>query len=316
MTVSAGQELEELATELLAQMRGGADAWYMPWHKGLEEPYNKVTGHVFTGGNAAILWSQAMKRGYPRSQWATLKQWAGRRGKVRKGAKGVRVFAPIHKNANPTSSSLRGFRSYHVFNVEEINNFNPDHPDMFPEDLVGSMVGDFAQKTGAHIRFIGDVACYRPRDDTIDMPPRSRFFPTAHTTAEEGFQSTLVHELVHWTKQEKRAHRVPQFEDRDHAYAFEELVAELGAAIICTRFAQRVEPRADHAAYLKSWLTVLENDFSHFYKALHLAQDAAHWLYVKTNMVPAGWVLTNEEQAQVGSEAGQYDELETEPGDA
>ncbi len=299
-----------MATELLAQMREGADTWYMPWHKGLEEPYNKVTGHVFTGGNAAILWSQAVKRGYPRSQWATLKQWAGRRGKVRKGAKGVRVFAPIHKNANPTSSSLRGFRSYHVFNVEEINNFNPDHPDMFPEDLVGSAVGDFAQKTGAHIRFIGDVACYRPRDDVIDMPPRSCFFDTVHTTAEEGFQSTLVHELVHWTKHKSRVNRTPQLENGEQDYAFEELVAELGAAIICTRFAQRIEPRPDHAAYLQSWLSVLENDFSYFYRALHLAQDAAHWLYLKTDMVPTGWVLSDESQMHAIAEPSQCEEIE------
>jgi antirestriction protein ArdC len=296
LTISVDQELGKLATELLVQMREGADTWYMPWHKGLEEPYNKVTGHVFTGGNAAILWSQAVKRGYPRSQWATLKQWASRRGKVRMGAKGVRVFAPIYRDATPTSASLRGFRSYHVFNVEEINNFNPDHPDMFPEDLVGSAVGDFAQRTGAQIRFIGDTACYRPRDDVIDMPPRNHFIDTPHTTAEEGFQSTLVHELVHWTKNDKRANRKPLFEDRDLAYAFEELVAELGAAMICTRFAQRIEPRPDHAAYLKSWLTALEHDFSHFYKAMSLAQSATRWLYLKTEMVPPGWVFGNESQ--------------------
>lgn len=46
----------------------------MPWHKGLEDPYNLVTGKVFKGRNAAILWSQAMLRGYDRNQWATMRQ--------------------------------------------------------------------------------------------------------------------------------------------------------------------------------------------------------------------------------------------------
>ena len=98
-----------------------------------------------------------------------------------------------------------------------------------------------------------------------------------------------MHELVHWTKGAARANR-PDFEGTaDESYAFEELVAELGAAIICTRFDQCIEPRADHAAYLKGWLTVLENDFDHFYRALKLAQVASHWLYRKTDMAPEGW---------------------------
>lgn len=312
MTVAATQELEAIATHLLTQMREGADRWYMPWHKGLEEPYNRITGRVFKGRNAAILWSQATQRGYLRNQWATLKQWAGSRAKVRRGAKGVRVFAPVHRNAPDlfklNSSDLAGFRGYHVFNVQELNNYNPDHPDMFDGEMVGCSVGDFAQKTGARIQFFGDRACYRSHEDIINMPPRNRFIPTPHTTADEGFQSTLIHELVHWTKPENRANRVAKIENPEQAYAFEELVAELGAALICTRFSQRIEPRHDHAAYLKSWLSALENDFSYFYKALYLAQSAAHWLYVKTDTVPAGWVLASEEQASAASEANQYTE--------
>ena len=287
------EQLQGLAERILTQMRDGADSWFMPWHKGLEEPLNLVTGKVFTGHNAAILWDQKVMRGYQRNQWATLRQWNARRAKVRAGAKGVRVFAPrLNQSANMfngATSKLAGFRTYFVFNLDEVINFNPDHPDLFAGAGANSRIDELVVRTGAEIAYGGDRACYWPSEDRIEMPPRHRFCDTRHTTADEGFYSTIVHELVHWTKHVSRANRTCFQGTEREAYAFEELVAELGAAIICTRFDQRVEPRKDHAAYLKGWLSVLENNFDHFYQALKLAQIAVHWLYRKTDMAPEGW---------------------------
>jgi antirestriction protein ArdC len=47
---------------------------------------------------------------------------------------------------------------------------------------------------------------------------------------------------------------------RDHGYAAEELVAELGAAFLCADLAITPTPRADHASYIASWLEVPRND--------------------------------------------------------
>lgn len=306
MSKTIEQELASLADSILTQMRQGADQWYMPWHQGLEEPINLVTGRVFSGRNAAILWSQCQKRGYKRNQWATLKQWSKRRAKVRRGAKGVRVFVPKF-NLGPDfwggdSSEMSGFRSYHVFNVAELNNFNPDHPDLFDTFDVNHNIENLARKCRATIKFGGDRACYIPSLDRIEMPPQNRFYSTPHTTAEEGYYSTLAHELVHWTRPAVRANRPVQFEDDSLDYAFEELVAELGAAIICSRFGQNIEPRPDHAAYLKSWLSVLEDDFQYFYKALAIAQDAVHWLYEAADMLPREWALNYSGQEVVSQQ--------------
>lgn len=240
-----------------------------------------------------ILWDQSASRGYERNQWATLKQWSARRAKVRRGAKGVRVFAPRFNKAadffDGMTDEFAGFRSYHVFNVVEVNNFNPDHPDLFANMGAESCIEEFVQRTGANILYGGDKACYWLKADRIDMPPKASFRTTPHTTALEGFYATLVHEVVHWTKRGTRANRPDFLVEPGYAYAFEELVAELGAAMLCARFSQRVEPRPDHAAYLKGWLQVLENDFRYFYQALYLAQEAVHWLYRLTDMLPEGW---------------------------
>lgn len=297
-------QLKELAESIITQMKTGTDQWYMPWHQGLKEPVNLVTGRVFKGRNAAILWNASCRFGYKRNEWATLKQWSKRRGKVRLGSKGVRVFVPLHNLAadlfGGKTPELTGFRSYHVFNVEQINNFNPQHPDLFDENtaeiIADQHIDTLVKRSGADIRYEGDRACYLPKPDKIMMPPRSAFIQTRHTTPAEGFYSTLVHEIVHWTKRRGRSPRQSPFDDSQQAYAFEELVAELGAAMICTRFGQRVEPRPDHAAYLSGWLTLLENDFRYFYQALYLAQEAVHWLYRHTNMVPEGWVLDDQSE--------------------
>ncbi len=46
----------------------------------------------------------------------------------------------------------------------------------------------------------------------------------------------------------------------DKAYAFEELVAELGSTFLCGDLEITNTPRIDDAQYLASWLTVLKND--------------------------------------------------------
>ena len=46
----------------------------------------------------------------------------------------------------------------------------------------------------------------------------------------------------------------------DQAYAFEELVSELGSAFLCAELLVTPEPREDHAADLASRLKVLNDD--------------------------------------------------------
>jgi antirestriction protein ArdC len=58
----------------------------------------------------------------------------------------------------------------------------------------------------------------------------------------------------------------------------EELVAELGAAFLCAELGVTVEPRADHAQYLASWLKVLKADKKAIFTAASKASQATAWL--------------------------------------
>ena len=65
----------------------------------------------------------------------------------------------------------------------------------------------------------------------------------------------------------------------NEAYAAEELVAELGAAFLCADLSLCNEPRADHAAYVSSWIKVLKQEKRAIFTAASKAEAAVDWLH-------------------------------------
>ena len=63
----------------------------------------------------------------------------------------------------------------------------------------------------------------------------------------------------------------------NQAYAFEELVAELGSAMICGALGLEQKPREDHAQYIKGWLSCLRNDNKFVISAASHAQKATDY---------------------------------------
>ena len=64
----------------------------------------------------------------------------------------------------------------------------------------------------------------------------------------------------------------------DHAYAAEELVAEIGAAFLCSELGITQEVRADHAQYLAHWLDMLKDDSKAIFAAAARASEAVAYL--------------------------------------
>ena len=66
---------------------------------------------------------------------------------------------------------------------------------------------------------------------------------------------------------------------RVFAYGAEELVAELGAAFLAADLELTPEPRADHAAYIDTWLKILKADNRAIFTASSHAQRAVDYLH-------------------------------------
>jgi antirestriction protein ArdC len=105
------------------------------------------------------------------------------------------------------------------------------------------------------------------------MPP----FACFHSP--EDYYSTLAHEVTHWTKHPTRLNR--DFNRKrfgDEGYAKEELVAELGSCFLAADLGFAPKTLEEHAAYIQSWLEVLQNDKRFIFQAAAHAQKAVEYL--------------------------------------
>ncbi|MBS0244569.1 MAG: hypothetical protein JSS20_20550, partial [Proteobacteria bacterium] len=148
-----------------------------------------------------------------------------------------------------------------------------------------ALVDAFIAATGAEFREGGQRAFYhRSSDgsgDFIQMPPRSLFTGTDTSTPTEAYESTRLHELAHWTGAAGRLDRNHGEKFGDHAYAFEELIAEISAAYLCAELEITNLPRVDHAQYIAGWLAVLKNDTKAIFTAAAAASAAVDYLHAQ-----------------------------------
>ena len=101
----------------------------------------------------------------------------------------------------------------------------------------------------------GDAAYYSVSKDEIVIPEKKQFIDG------ESFYSNLLHEMSHASGSANRLNRLaPGSSFGSEAYAKEELVAELTAALVSSQYGMEKHVKSDSAAYLKSWLTSLNED--------------------------------------------------------
>ena len=105
------------------------------------------------------------------------------------------------------------------------------------------------------------------------------FVDTPTSSATETYYSTLLHELTHWTGAKHRLNRMETTDKKRKEYAKEEIIAELGAAMLCAKLGVTSSTRPDHAQYIDSWLKALKNDKRFIFSAASLAQKAVDYLY-------------------------------------
>jgi antirestriction protein ArdC len=174
--------------------------------------------------------------------------------------------------------SIPFMKGYTVFNASQIEGlperyYSKPEPIIDPAERIEHAEGFFAA-SGADIRHGGNRAFYSGGSDHVQMPMFEAF------RSPESYYATLAHELTHWTKHKARLDRdFGRTRWGDEGYAREELVAELGAAFLCADLELTPEPGTDHAAYIQSWLKVLEEDKRAIFAAAAHAQRAADFLH-------------------------------------
>ena len=100
----------------------------------------------------------------------------------------------------------------------------------------------------------GDAAYYSISKNEIVMPEKGQFKDG------ESFYSNLLHEMGHSTGAENQLDRLKPSTFGSAEYAREELVAELGAAILSLRYGFGKYIKEDSIPYVQSWLDSLHKD--------------------------------------------------------
>jgi antirestriction protein ArdC len=272
----------------VAAVEVGAGDYCMPWHRTVTLPVNAFTRKFYHGVNVLSLWATAATRGYRSGYWATYRQWREFGAQVRKGERGaVVVFyksVPPEKGDQDDDEKAAGrptliARSSWAFNSEQVAGWTPPPQSQQRSEVeIREHVEAFIKATRADIRHGGDIAFYHLVDDYIAVPHSEQFVATKTSSATECYYSVILHELTQWSGAASRLARDIRARFGDEAYAMEELIAELGAAFLCADLGIANEPRLDHAAYVTSWLKVLNKDRTALLTAASKASVAATYL--------------------------------------
>ncbi|MCC7347392.1 MAG: DUF1738 domain-containing protein [Variibacter sp.] len=223
--------------------------------------------------------------GYAHPIFATYRQWRELGCQVRKGEKAALVikYGEYEVDPDPSREDDDGKRVYakaaHVFNCAQVDGFTPSEQaePLGPVERI-ERAATFIANTRATIVIGGEQAFYRPATDTVHMPDEGLFTGTATMTRSESWHAIEAHEVVHWTSHKDRCNRQLGKRFGDKAYCAEELVAEIGSAMLCAELGITQDVRADHAQYLAQWLELMKDDAKAVFTAAARASAVVEYL--------------------------------------
>jgi antirestriction protein ArdC len=246
-------------------------------------PKNAATSRQYGGINILILWGSVIEHEFAGQSWLTFRQALTLGGHVRKGERGTTVvyadrFVPADekRRARETGEEAQAvpfLKRFTVFNTDQCDGLPADIATTAPPPLPGMIeptVEALIKATGIDFRIGGNRAFYAPTEDYVQVPPPAAYFEPIN------WHRTALHELSHASGHKLRLNRDLSGSYGTKKYAFEELIAELGAAFSCASLG--IVPTVRHADYIGSWLEALREDNRAIVRAASQATKASDYL--------------------------------------
>lgn len=263
--------------QIIAALDRGVVPWSKPWsHTG---GHQNLDGRKYRGVNPLLLEIAAERAGYDQPFWATYKQAKKYGGQVRKGEKGTLItFWKVTEKVNEETGEEEKFfilRYFKVFNVAQIDGLDWTAPESVTHDHDPIKNGEKVIREMPNPPKItikaSDRAFYSPLEDSVTLPQLEQYEIAAD------FYRVAFHELTHATGHSSRLDRDLTGSFGTGDYAGEELVAEIGAAMLCgvTGIESDVE---QSAAYIAGWRKKLTDDPKLIVSAAGKAQKAADYI--------------------------------------
>ncbi|MCR4847348.1 MAG: ssDNA-binding domain-containing protein [Bacteroidales bacterium] len=287
---------------IVEQLDKGIIPWQKPWSGACLADggaINYVSRKPYSFLNQLLLGKEG--------EWLTFKQIKDAGGNIKKGSKaGMVVFfkqVKMNKTVKNEDGSekeeqrlvpiLRYFNVFHIDDTEGVGSKIKKEEEtgtlIFPIDTAEEVITGYLGREKAlkfHNDKLTDRAFYSPSLDMVSVPMLSQY------EIPEEYYSTTFHELVHSTKAKSRCdrdseqHGIAAFGNED--YSREELVAEIGSAMLCNKIGIECEKAFKNSvAYIQGWLKALKNDN----RAIVWASSRAE--------IAAKFILTGEKPARV-----------------
>jgi antirestriction protein ArdC len=269
---------EIVTNRIMDTLKAGTIPWARPWSANTT-PVNWVTQKPYRGINLWLLET---------GEYATFKQVTDAGGKVKKGEKSqivvywqmLKVEEKDEKNQT-VIKTIPLLKYYNVFNVAtQCEGIEPKRQPEKTEEVNSNELAELLLSkytNGPKVRHVQqEHAYYQPSLDSVTMPKKTQF------NTSEGYYSVLFHELIHSTGHASRLNRdgITKLASFGSAtYSKEELVAELGASMLCGMANILDYTIQNSASYIEGWLSALKNDNKLLISASSQAEKAVkHFL--------------------------------------
>lgn len=275
-----GNVYQMVTDRIIAELEKGRIPWKRCWSGSRSGAYNRITKKPYSLMNQMLLGQSG--------EWATYKQWQELGGHIRKGEKAsfvtfwkMQQIEENNEDGETVTKQIPLLRYYNVFHITQVDGVEPlEKPELNPvEPIAEAERIKEAYKEREHIQIkeiISNDAFYSPSGDYIQVPCREQY-----QEANE-FYSTLFHEMIHSTGHKSRLNRLTTGAAAmfgSETYSKEELVAELGSAIILNQLGiETPQTFKNSAAYIQNWLQVLKNDNKFIVSAASKAEKAVNYI--------------------------------------
>jgi antirestriction protein ArdC len=289
---------EKITNIVIENLEKDIIPWQTPWENlpGERYPINISTGSHYSGGcNIFMLNFYKAISGFPRNYWLTFNQAKKLGGTVKKGSSSCPIiYADTMKRKildedNKQKRDEEGnllfefvpfLKTFNVFNVAQVEGIDHLLPNVqihkFKDiEAAEKIVVDYFRRLDApkltHTNLT--EAYYSPVDDLVNTPPKSSY------KQNEMYYSVIFHEMGHSTGSANRLDRnLKSYTESKELYSSEELVAEFSSLFLCNESGIVKETIDNSSDYIKSWLSVLNNDKSIIFKAAKFAQEAFEFI--------------------------------------
>lgn len=290
MTNITEQIIQSTAEKFIAMLEEvkGKGHWIKPFFASDKVAINAISKKAYRGFNTVLLAFISDEKGYTSNKWATFDQWKDKKRSIKKGEKGTQVIFwkqvkiktdEKDENGDDIEKMIPFMRYYTVFNECQLQDYKLEETTEQPIDenilnKINLFKDNYLDRIGAVYTEGHGHACYIPSRDVIELPSVSQY----NRDMLEEYIPTACHETVHWSGAKSRLNRDLSGRFGSESYAFEELVADIGAGFVSAEYGHQYMFSNNNLKYLESWIKILQDKPKTIITACSMAQKAADYL--------------------------------------